>query len=132
MLQLVSVLTPTTGISGRVFRSDPYGNDRDDTPCINIGWSSEQPSPETVPMLERTLLVEVSVLVRGDVPDAVADPIISDAHARIMADASLSGLAIDTRLESASFEVVSADQTAGKLTHEYSVKFRHSYNNMTT
>lgn len=132
MLRLVSVLTPTAGISNRVFRADPEGANRDDIPCINLGWSAEQPSPETVPQMERTLTVQVSVLTRGDTPDALADPIIADAHARIMADAQLTGLAIDTRLESASFEVVSADQSAGKLTHEYSIKFRHSYSDMTT
>jgi len=132
MLRLVTVLTPITGIGGRVFRADPEGADRDDIPCINLGWTAEQPSPETVPMLERTLTVQVSVLTRGDTPDALADPIIAEAHARIMADTSLQGQAIDIRLESASFEVVSADQSAGKLTHEYSIKFRHSYSDMTT
>lgn len=132
MLRLVAVLGPTTGISGRVFRAVPEGASRDDIPCINLDWSAEQPSPETVPMLERTLTVNVSVLTRGDTPDALADPIVADAHSRIMADATLNGLAIDTRLESASFEVVSADQSAGKLTHEYSIKFRHSYSDMTT
>ena len=129
--RIVTVLTPTTGISGRVYRSDPEGTSRDDIPCINVTWGSEQPSPETVPMLERTLTVQVSVLTRGDTPDVLADPIISDAHARIMADATLTGLAIDTHLESATFEVVSADQSAGRLTHEYSVKFRHSYSDLT-
>lgn len=128
--RVVTVLTPTTGVGGRVYRSDPEATPRDLIPCINVGWTVEQASPDTVPQLERTLTVIVSVLTRGDAPDALADPIITDAHARIMADPTMQGLAIDTKLDGASFEVVSADQSAGKLTHEYSIKFRHSYANM--
>lgn len=127
-----TALLPTAGISSRVYRSDPEAVTLDNVPCIDIAWTSEQSSPDTVPQMERTLAVQVSVLVRGDVPDLLADPIISDAHARIMADTSLGGLAIDIRLDDASFDFVSADNTAGKLTHQYSVKFRHSYSDMTT
>lgn len=119
-------------VEGRVYRSDPEGTPRDLMPCINVTWSNEVASPETVPQLERTLTVSVSILVRGDEPDALADPIAVAAHAAIMASPSFGGLAIDTRLEQASFEMVSADGTAGRLTHEYSVKFRHSYADMTT
>lgn len=128
--RVVTVLAPTAGVNGRVYRTDPEATPRDLIPCINVGWTSEQASPETVPQLERTLTITVSVLTRGDSPDALADPIITDAHSRIMADPTLQGLAIDTKLDGASFEVVSADQSAGKLTHEYVVMFRHSYNNM--
>lgn len=132
MQRLGVVLLPTAGIDGRVFRSDPDGQTLEQIPCLKLGWSSENASPDTVPQMERTLIVQVSAITRGDTPDVLADPIIADAHARIMADTQINGLAIDTRLESASFEVVSADQSAGKLTHEYAVKFRHSYSDMTT
>ena len=127
-----TALLPTAGIGNRVFRSDPEAVTLENVPCIDLAWLNEQASPDTVPQLERTLSVQVSVLVRGDVPDLLADPIITDAHARIMADATLGGLAIDIRLDDASFDFVSADNSAGKLTHQYSVKFRHSYTDMTT
>ena len=128
---LVAALAPVTGIEGRVYRSQPDPADRELIPCIKVDWTSEQATPETVPQMERTIAVQVAVLVRGDVPDQVADPIVSDAHARIMANAQWGGLAIDTRLDAAAFEVISADNTAAKLTHEYSIKFRHSYDDMT-
>jgi len=131
LAKFAQVLAATAGVAGRVYRSSPEPSTLDETPCLEIRWSAENASPETVPQLERTLTVHVSVLARGDVPDTEADAVIVSAHALIMADPSLGGLAIDTRLDSAGFEFVSADQTGGRLTHDYAVKFRHSYADMT-
>lgn len=128
---LCAALAPVTLIEGRVYRSDPEATDRENTPCINVTWSAEQATPQTVPMMERTLSVAVAVLARGDIPDQIADQIIVDVHQRIMADTTLGGLAIDTMLDTAAFEFVSADQTAGKLTHEYQIMYRHSFGDMT-
>ena len=128
--RVATVLAATAGVSGRVYRSDPEGVDRDNHPCVLLAWTNDQASPETVMQAERTLTVEVSVLVRGNQPDTLADPIIQSVHALIMADCQLNGLAIDTEFGDARFEVASADETAGKLTHQYMVKFRHNYGNL--
>ena len=125
-------LASTAGVSGRVFRAQADPNDRDMHPYIAVRWVSENASPDTVPQLERTLGIEVAVYTRSDTPDADADPILTSAHALLMADTQLGGLAIDMRLEDASAEIVAADMPAAKTTHNYSVKFRHSYSDMTT
>jgi hypothetical protein len=131
MKRIAAVLAGTAGVSGRVYRSEPEALDRDNHPCILLRWTNEQATPETVLQSERTLTVYVDILVRGDVPDSLADPIAQSVHALLMADPRLNGLALDTMLGDASFEYESADQTAGKLTHEYMVKFRHSWADMT-
>lgn len=132
MKRIATVLASTVGISGRVYRSDPEGVDRDNHPCVLLRWTAEQAEPDTIVVAQRTLRVEVDVLVRGDAPDTLADPIAQSVHALIMADSQLNGLAVDTQLGNASFEYTSADLTAGKLTHEYMVMFRHNYGDMTT
>lgn len=129
--RIAAVLAATAGISGRVYRSDPEAAARGEHPCIMLSWSAESATPETVPQTERTLSVQVEILVRGDVPDALADPIAQSAHSLLMADQQLQGNAIDIMLGDARFEFESADQTAGRLTHEYLVKYRHSYGDMT-
>lgn len=120
------------GVGGRVYRSQADPNNRDLSPFVAVQWTSEQPAPETVPQLERVLNVEVSVYTRDDIPDQAADNILVSAHSLIMADTSLGGLAIDMRLEDANSEIIAADFPAAKVTHNYSVKFRHSYGDMTT
>lgn len=128
---IAQLLTNTAGVQGRVYRSEPDGVDRDDQPCVLLRWTSESRTPMTVLELERTLQIEVDVLVRGDSPDSLADPIAQSVHALITADSSLGGHAIDVTLGDARFEYTSADETAGKLTHEYQVMFRHSHADMT-
>jgi hypothetical protein len=129
---IVARLTDTARIEGRVYRSQADPNDRELHPFLAVRWVSEQSSPDTVPQLERQLMVEVAAYTRDDVPDAAADEIMVSAHALLMADTNLGGLAIDIRLEDASTEIVAADMPAAKTTHQYSVKFRHSYTDMTT
>ena len=129
--QVKSILQAVPGINGRVYRCEGEAIDRDNHPCILLKWSSEQEDPVTVLMSERTLFIEIEIMVRGDEPDRLADPIACDVHSLLMADHSLNGLALDTIFGDARFEVEGADQTAGKLTHEYKVKFRHSWTDMT-
>lgn len=126
-----TILAATPGIGGRVYRSQADGLTRDLTPCITYEWSSEDAMSEGTVLAERMLPVSVSVIVRGDTPDALADPIITAAHALLMADPSLGGLALDVTLSAASFEFEGADKTAGRLTHEYAVMFRHSHSDLT-
>lgn len=132
VLAIMARLATVAGVDGRVFRSQADPNPREIAPYIAVQWTSEQAAPETVPQLERTLNVDVTVYTRGDVPDALADPIMVSAHGLIMQDTSLGGLAIDMRLEDASAEIIAADFPAAKVTHSYAVKFRHSYGDMTT
>lgn len=131
MKRIATVLAPAYGIGGRVYRSRAEAVDLADHPCILLAWTTEQATPETIPQTERTLSVSVEILVRNDQPDGVADLIAQSAHSLIMADPQLNGLAIDTMLGDARFDYDSADQTAAKLTHEYQVKFRHSWSDMT-
>lgn len=129
---IMAKLANTTGVGGRVYRSQADPNPRELSPFVAVQWTSEQAAPETVPQLERVLNVEVAVYTRDDTPDQAADSILVSAHSLIMSDTSLGGLAIDMRLEDASSEIIAADFPAAKVTHNYSVKFRHSYGDMST
>lgn len=129
---IMTRLAAVAGVSGRVYRSQADPNPRDLAPFLTVQWTNEQTSPDAVQLMGRTLTVEIAVYTRGDVPDALADPILVDAHQRLLLDPSLGGLAIDIQLEDASSEVIAADFPAAKVTQNYSVKFRHSYGSMTT
>lgn len=128
---IMAKLSSVVGVDGRVYRSQADPNNRDLHPYIAVQWTSEQAAPDAVQLLGRVLTVDVSVYTRGDEPDALADDILVSAHGLIAGDPSLGGLAIDTQLEDASVEIVAADFPAAKVTHSYSVKFRHTYGDMT-
>jgi hypothetical protein len=130
MKRVATNLAAVPGVTG-VFRSEAQAMDRENSPCLLLRWVSEDATPQTVLAMERTLSVEVDVIVRGDVPDALADPIAQAVHASISADPQMGGLAIDTTMGGARFDYTSADETAGKLTQEYLVVFRHSFADMT-
>lgn len=126
-----NILSSVAAVSGRVYRSRADALVRDQAPCVTYDWANEEALPQSTVLAERQIDIFVSVFVRGDEPDKLADPIVCDIHSAIMADTSLGGLAIDISLGPASFEYESADKTAGKMTHEYQVMFRHAYADMT-
>ena len=86
----------------------------------------------SLPRLDWSLSVTVSVIVRGDVPDEVADPIIESMHSKLMADLTLGGYAIDIQPGAVSFEMVDSDQPAGVIGCEYVVRYRTLVTDLTS
>lgn len=129
---IMTKLATVAGVDGRVYRSQADPNPRELTPFVTVEWTNEQSSPDAVQLLGRVLTVAVSVYTRGDGPDTLADDILVSAHQKITADPSLGGLAIDVVLDDANVEILAADLPAARVTHNYSVKYRHKYEDMTT
>ena len=122
---IVSSLSGTTNVSTRIYRSRVVPLARGESPAIVVEPVSDTPEQSTsLPTLDWTLVVRVSVIVRGDKPDEVADPIIESLHSKIMADLTLGGYAIDVQPGTVSFEMVDADQPAGVVSCEYLVRYR--------
>jgi hypothetical protein len=126
LAQLVTTLASTTGVDGRVYRSRVEPMARGEMPALVIEPVSDTPEQTTVATLDWTLQARVSVLVRGAVPDQLADPIVEDVHAKIMADQSLNGYAIDVLPGGVSFEMVEADQPAGVIGLDFEIRYRTS------
>jgi hypothetical protein len=96
-------------------------------PAIVVEPISDSAEQNTaLPRLDWSLTVRVAVIVRGDIPDQVADPTVESAHAKIMADLTLGGYAIDVQPINVNFELQEADQPAGVITMDYLVRYRTS------
>jgi len=105
---------------------------RNETPAIVVEPANINYEQNTsLPKLDATLRVRVVVIVRGNVPDQLADPTIVDLHSRIMADLTLGGLAIDVQPALTSFNIVEADQPAGVISCEYDVLYRTQVGDLT-
>lgn len=123
---ITSALAQTEGVGGRVYRSRVEPLARGEMPALVVEPLSDAPAQTTLASLDWTLQARVSVLVRGAVPDQIADPIVADVHAKIMADQTLNGYAIDVLPSGVTFEMVEADQPAGVIGMEFEIRYRTS------
>jgi len=124
---IAAALTGTAGVSNRIYRSRVTAVQRAESPAIVVEPISDTPTQNTsLPTLDWRMRVRVSVIVRGDVPDQLADPVIESMHAKMVADLTLGGLAIDVQPDEVSFTLVDADQPAGVIFNDYIVQYRTS------
>jgi len=122
---VATALTGTTGLSTRIYRSRVEPLARGELPAIVIEPISDTAEQNTsLPTLDWTLTVRISVIVRGNVPDQLADPTVESLHAKVMANLTLGGYAYDVQPVSVSFDMVEADQPSGVISCDYAVKYR--------
>lgn len=125
-----TALTNTTGVGTRIYRSRVVPLSRSESPAIVVEPLTDIANNGVLPKLDWTMTVLISVIVRGDPADQLADPIVEDIHTKLIANqplhALISGL-VPTRV---SFSMVEADQDAGVVSLEYEVRYRTSYANL--
>ena len=124
---IVASLAGTVSVGNRIYRSrvEPFA--RGESPAIVVEPVNDTAVQTTaLPTLDWSLTVRVAIIVRGNAPDQLADPIVESAHSRVMADLTLGGYAFDVRPESVSFELLEADQPAGVISLDYLVRYRTS------
>lgn len=128
-----TALTNTTGVGTRIYRSRVEPMARAESPAIVVEPVSDQAEQNTsLPTLDWSLTVRISVIVRGEIPDQVADPIVESLHSKVMADLTLGGVAMDVRPVSVNFELVEADQPAGVISCDYLIRYRTANANLAT
>ena len=130
---IASALAGTTGVSTRIYRSRVEPLSRGESPALVIEPINDAAEQNTsLPTLDWSLTVRIAVIVRGNVPDQIADPIVESLHAKLMADLTLGGYAIDVQPQGVNFELVEADQPAGVIGCDYLVRYRTSVTNLAT
>jgi len=133
LVAIRAALTGTTGVSDRIYRSRVEPLARGESPAIVVEPISDSAEQNTsLPKLDWSLTVRVAIIVRGAIPDQLADPIVEDAHSKIMADLTLGGYAIDVQPVSVDFQMQDADQPAGVVLLDYLVRYRTSVDDLTT
>jgi hypothetical protein len=126
-----TALTGTTGVGTRIYRSRPEAFARGETPAISVSWDGDDPSIDTsLPTLTWRLTARVMVIVRGLIPDQIADPIIQDVHSRLTADQTLGGIAMDVQPLPVTFELLDSDQPTGVVMCDYRILYRTAFNDL--
>tara|TARA_Y100001935_G_C17231038_1_gene470435 strand:+ start:495 stop:920 length:426 start_codon:yes stop_codon:yes gene_type:complete len=131
--KIKSNLAGTVGVGTRIYRSRVEALTRSETPAIIIEPISDTPSDTQNfnNIVNHELKVNISVVVRGSIPDKIADPTIESLHTKVLDDPSLGGIAIDIRPSTTSFEILEADQPAGVISCEFDIDYRTNYNSLT-
>jgi len=126
-----TALTGTTGVANRIYRSRVEPVSRAESPAIVVEPLSDTAAQNTaLPTLDWSMIVRITVIVRGVVPDQLADPIIQSLHAKVMADLTLGGYAIDVQPIGVTFNFTEADGAAGEIQCDYRVMYRTSVTNL--
>lgn len=128
---LEAMLIGATPAGANVFRSRVIAVGRAESPAIIVRPEEDIPEKQFAGMVISSVTVAIDVYTRGDVPDQLADPIIVAAHARIMADPAVGGLASLTLQGPAKWESQEADQTAGFATFLYHVRYTTKVSDLT-
>ena len=128
-----TALAGTTGVSTRIYRSRtiPLAQ-RSQLPALIIEWSDDSCEQNTsLPTLDWSLNVTVTVLSSGDVPDQQADNTIVSVHAKMMADLTLGGEAIDIQPTTVNFEAIDGDSPIGVPSMGFLVRYRTDVDSIT-
>jgi hypothetical protein len=128
-----AALVGTTSVGTRIYRTRVTPVPREESPALIIEPIKDTPALEThLATIDWTFLVRVNVIVRGNIPDQVADPIVASLHSKLMASPTLGGLAIDILPAPTDFNFAEADGPAGEIHCDYRVLYRTSLANLET
>lgn len=124
LARIVTALAGTSGVGSRIYRSRVEPLARNESPAIIVEPISDACEQDTLNTLMWTMQVRVATIVRGNVPDQLADPALIDIHSKLMTDTTLGGYVIDILPTTISFENIEADQPTGVVSAEFAVKYR--------
>ena len=129
---ITAALVGTTGVGSRIYRSRVEAFSRGESPAISLEPINDTPATNTsLPTLDWSLTVRFAVIVRGAIPDQLADPVVQSLHSKVMADPSLGGLAMDIIPSSVDWQLIEADQPAGVVLCDYVIRYRTSLTDLT-
>ena len=129
---ITTALAGTTGVGSRIYRSRVEAFSRGESPAISLEPINDTPATNTsLPTLDWSLTVRIAAIVRGAIPDQLADPIVESLHSLLMADLTLGGYAMDIIPSSVDFQLIEADQPAGVVLCDYVIRYRTSLADLT-
>ena len=135
LARIVTNLAGTTGVSSRIYRSRVVPLTRNEFPALVIEPISNSCTQATsLPTLDWTMQVRVVVLVKGTTttsPDQAADSIIESMFAKMTADLTLNGNAIDVQPNGTDFIMSDADQPTGAISTNWTIQYRTQVDDLT-
>ena len=127
---LVTAATPV--VTGGVYRSREAAIARSEGPALVIRPQDEKVETRGQRVALRDLVVQFEVIVRGQIPDQDADPIVEALHAAITADPTLGGIIAWIFEEETKWDFEIADMNAVSVTILYRCRYLTAANSLSS
>jgi hypothetical protein len=128
LLAALETLRPAVeGLGATLYRSPTVAVTREQCPALVVFPESEAITERANDRVTRELTVRVVALARAvlpDAPESQADELLTAAHAALMADGTLGGLALGIREQETEWEVEDADAVAAAIPARYRITYR--------
>ena len=110
-----------------VHRSPTVAIEREHCPALVLFPEADQITERANDRVTRELTVRITALARAIPPlvaETEADGLLTAAHAAVMLDVNLAGLALGVRELDAEFDIEDADATAAAIPQRYRITYR--------
>jgi len=128
LLAVMAAVRPTAeGLGATVHRSPTVAISRDQCPALVVFPECEAITERANDRVTRELTVRFVALARAvppAAPETEADRLLTAAHAALMADLNLGGLALGIREQECEWEVEDADAVAAAIPARYAITYR--------
>jgi len=132
---LAAVRPAAQALGAGVHRSPTVAITREQSPALVVFPESEAITERANDRVTRELTLRIVALARAvppAVPETEADRLMTAAHAALMADANLGGLALGIREQECEWEVDDADAVAAAIPTRYQVTYRTLASDLST
>jgi len=124
-------LSSITGAT--VYRSRVEPLARGEVPAVIVEPINDQPvDTNFYDKLDWTMRVRITTLVRAAIPDDDSDTYTQQVHAKLMADQTVNGYALDLTPDRTDFSLYEADVPLGIISQDFLVRYRTSRTSLTT
>jgi hypothetical protein len=131
LARLASNLSSITGAT--VYRSRVEPLARGEVPAVIVEPVNDQPiDTNFYDKLDWTMRVRITTIVRAAVPDDDSDTYTQQVHAKLMADQTVNGYALDLTPDRTDFSLYEADVPLGIISQDFLVRYRTSRTSLTT
>jgi hypothetical protein len=128
LLAVMATVRPAAEpLGATVHRSPTVAISREHCPALVVFPEGEAITERSNDRVARELTVRIVALARAIpplAPEAEADRLLSAAHAALMANANLGGLALGVREQECEWEVEDADAVAAAIPARYAISYR--------
>lgn len=131
LARIASNLSSVTGAT--VYRSRVEPLARGEVPAVIVEPVNDQPvDTNFFDKLDWTMRVRITTLVRAAIPDDDSDTYTQQVHAKLMADQTVNGYALDLTPDRTDFSLYEADVPLGIISQDFLVRYRTSRTSLTT
>lgn len=126
---LQTQLQQLTGIPVYRSRALPFAENK--IPSITVEPIQDSPTANVIGQLDWSLVVMITVFVRGKEPDKIADPFISEIYKKCMNDSDLGGNAMDISPLGFESKIYEGDGYPASFENSFRITYRTSEKDIT-